>query len=93
MIRKFDDLVVVPVPSSSDGAYALRIGEHEYWDGYPEGSADYWSNFIDHSDDPNAVFVFDIGKERAWLKAAKPIGKGEEIFISYSHYHSTNPTF
>jgi SET domain-containing protein len=93
VIRRFDAIVLVPVPSPSEGSYALRIGDHEYWDGYSEGSPYYWSNFIDHSDDPNAVFVFDRGKKRAWLKAAKPISNGEEIFISYSRYHSANPTF
>jgi SET domain-containing protein len=94
VIREFAPLVVTHAPPSSpDGAYALRIGEHEYWDGFPRGSPDYWSNFIDHSDDPNAVFVFDPEKTRAWLKAAKPIRKGQEIFISYSHYYPTNPTF
>ena len=73
--------------------YALRIGENEYWPGFPVNSPDYWSNFIDHSDDPNSVFVIDRRRRRAWLKATRPIGTGEEIFLNYRDYFSANPTF
>lgn len=94
MIREFRDIVLTSQPAlTAEGSYALQIGENEYWDGFPKGSPDYWSNFIDHSDHPNAVFVFDKKKTRAWLKAAKPIGKTREIFIDYRRYHSTNPRF
>ncbi len=94
VIRECDDLALssrqTPGP---EGKHALRIGEHEYWDGFPPGSPDYWSNFIDHSDDPNAVFIFDKEKKRAWLKAAKTIKKGQEIFLKYDAYFPTNPRF
>jgi SET domain-containing protein len=94
VIREFSDIVLTSHPTSTpQGKYALQIGENEYWDGFAKGNPDYWSNFIDHSDDPNSVFVFEEGRTRAWLKAAKPIRKGEEIFINYRDYHRTNPTF
>jgi SET domain-containing protein len=94
VIREFKDLVLSSRPSSTPrGRYALQIGESEYWDGFPRGSPDYWSNFIDHSDVPNAAFVFDEGRTRAWLKAVSRIGKGEEIFLRYDSYHPTNPRF
>jgi SET domain-containing protein len=93
VIREFDDLALTSRPASPEGNYALRIGEHEYWDGFPKGSPDYWSNFIDHSDNPNAVFVFDKEKRRAWLKAANPIEKGQEILINYRDYYCTNPIY
>lgn len=94
MIREFRDLVLTSHPTSTPwGRYALRIGENEYWDGFPRGSPDYWSNFIDHSDDPNAVFVFGEGKTVARLEAAKRIRKGQEIFLRYDSYHPTNPRF
>jgi SET domain-containing protein len=94
VIREFRDIVLTSHPTSTpQGRYALQIGENEYWDGFARGSPDYWSNFIDHSDDPNSVFVFEEGRTRAWLKAAKSIRKGEEIFINYRDYHRTNPTF
>lgn len=94
VIREFENLVLTPHPTSTtEGRYALQIGENEYWDGFPRGSPDYWSNFIDHRDDPNAVFVFDGEKKRAWLKAVSPIERGQEIFINYKDYHFTNPTF
>jgi SET domain-containing protein len=94
MIREFRDLVLTSHPSPTpSGRYALQIGENEYWDGFPKGSPDYWSNFIDHSDDPNAAFVFDAERTMAWLKALKPVRKGEEIFLRYDAYYSTNPRF
>jgi SET domain-containing protein len=94
MIRQFDDLALASSPASLlEANYAMRIGEDEYWDGFPKGSPDYWSNFIDHSYHPNAVFVFDDEKRRAWLKAAAPIKKGEEVFINYKDYFPTNPAF
>ncbi len=94
VIREFDDLAVSSEPRSGpEGEYALRIGEHEYWDGFPVGSPDYWSNFIDHSDDPNSVFVIDRKQRKAQLKATKAIGKGEEIFLRYDAYFASNPTF
>ena len=94
VIREFGDIVLTSRRSSTArGKYALQIGDNEYWDGFPRGSPDYWSNFIDHSDDPNAVFVFDEGRTRAWLKAAKRIRKGQEIFLRYDYYHPTNPRF
>jgi hypothetical protein len=93
VIREFRDIVVTSHPTSTpQGRYALQIGENEFWDGFPRGSRDYWSNFIDHSDDPNAAFVFDEGKTKAWLNAVGRIGKGSEIFINYWDYHKTNPT-
>ena len=79
--------------STPRGKYALQIGENEYWDGFPRGSADYWSNFIDHSDDPNAVFVIDGDRRRARFKATKPVRKGQELFINYREYYRTNPAF
>ena len=94
VIREFRDIVLTSHPTSTpQGRYALQIGENEYWDGFPRGSPDYWSNFIDHSDDPNAVFVFDEGRTRAWFKATKPIRKGEEIFIRYRRLPSDQPQF
>jgi hypothetical protein len=94
VIREFDDLALSSgLAPGSKGKYALRIGEHEYWDGFPEGSPDYWSNFIDHSDDPNAVFVIDRKHKSARLKAAKAIKRNQEIFIRYDSYHSLNPRF
>lgn len=94
VIREFRDLIITPHPTPTpECGYALRIGENEYWDGFPRGSPDYWSNFIDHDDDPNAVFVFDEGKTRARLKAAKRIRKGQEIFINYRDYYYSNPNY
>jgi len=94
VIREFEGVIFTTQPKSSpEGRYALRIGENEYWDGFPAGSPDFWSNFIDHSDDPNVVFVFNKERKKAWLKAAKAIKKGQEIFICYMDYYYSNPTY
>ena len=94
MIREFKGVVFATRPTSEpEGKFALRVGENRYWDGFPQESPDFWSNFIDHSDDPNAVFVFDKKRKRAWLKATKAIRKGQEIFLRYDAYYQTNPRF
>ena len=93
VIREFEDIVLASRPSAGPrGRYALQIGENQYWEGFPRGSSDYWSNFIDHSDHPNAGFVFDEARTTAWLKAVRRIWKGSEILIDYGEYHHTNPT-
>lgn len=92
-IHEFEGIVLTSRPTSAPhGRYALQIGENEFWDGFPRGSSDYWSNFIDHSDEPNAVFIFNQEKTCAWLKAAKPIERGQEIFLRYDSYFHANPT-
>lgn len=57
-----------------------------------KGQSDYWSNFIDHSDHPNAAFVFNDWKATAWLRAVRRIGNGSEMFINHRDCHPTNPT-
>jgi SET domain len=94
VVREFVGLVLVSRPSRTpEGRYALQTGEDEYWDGFPPGSPDYWSNFIDHSGDPNVVFVFDAEKTRAWLKTLRRVAMGEELFLNYRDYYGANPTF
>jgi hypothetical protein len=93
-IREFRDLALSSKPPTGPEArYALRIGEQEYWEAFPVGSPDYWSNFIDHNDAPNAVFIIDREERRAWLRASMAIGKGQEIFLRYDHYFPSNPRF
>ena len=92
VIREFEGLSLTSRRTSTpEGRYALQIGENEYWNGFPRGSPDYWSNFIDHSDVPNAVFVIEKDRKRAWFRAKRRIGKDQEIFINYRDYHHTNP--
>ena len=94
VIWRFDDVKFTANPTSpKERRHALQVGDHEYWDEAPEGSPDYWSNFIDHSRDPNARFVFDMENKRAWFKATRPIKTDEEIFIKYDDYHKGNAIF
>jgi len=93
VIHVFEGVALTSQPTAAEGGYALRIGQDAYWDGFPPGSPDFWSNFIDHSDNPNVVFVFDREKKRAMLKSAKMIRKGQELFLRYDYYHQANPRF
>jgi len=94
VIWKFEEVVLTTTPRSLQRRNrALRIGEHEYWDEAPEESPDHWANFIDHSNDPNARFVFDRKNRRAWFKATRPIAAGEEVFINYRDYYHSNPAY
>ncbi|MDA4132772.1 MAG: SET domain-containing protein [Thaumarchaeota archaeon] len=93
-IWTFEDVVFVPrTKAPLEKSYSLRVGELGYWDEYPVESPHYWSNFIDHSDDPNARFEFDLKRKTARLRASKHVRAGEEIFINYRDYHQDNPVF
>ena len=83
----------VPTPRSTNG-YALRVGEHLYWEEAPRDSPGYWSNFLDHSDDANCKFVdFDQILPGAKLTAIRAIKKNEELYLNYRDYYPTNPVF
>jgi hypothetical protein len=74
--------------------HALRIGEELYWDEAPEDAPGFWSNFLDHSSQPNCRFVdFDRSLPGATLIATRRVGKGEELFLDYAEYYPDNPTF
>jgi hypothetical protein len=94
VIWRFDEVTFTSHPRSQRSRnHALRIGEHEYWDEASDGSPDYWANFVDHSDYPNARFVFDRKDMRVWLRATRPIEMDEEILIKYDDYYPTNAVF
>ena len=93
MIIAFHDVKFTPTPTSSPmSRFALRVGENDYWDESPPDSDVYWSNFIDHDDDPNAAFIFNMERTTGWFVTTKPVLKGEELFIKYDSYYPTNPT-
>jgi hypothetical protein len=80
-------------PKSTTG-HALRIGDELYWDEAPPDSAAYWSNFLDHSGDPNCRFQdFNPLLPGANLVATRQISCGDEMFLNYRDYHPSNPTF
>ena len=80
-------------PRSTRG-YALRIEDELYWDEAPTDAPGYWSNFLDHSGDPNCRFLdFDPNLPGAKLVAIRKIKSGDEMFLSYREYHPSNPTF
>jgi len=94
LIFRMNDLVLTSTPTSTpERSFALRVGENEYWDEAPPDSPYYWSNFIDHRKHPNSRFYFDKKNKTATYRTTKPVRKGEEIFIKYDEYFSSNPVF
>ena len=74
--------------------YALRLGEDLYWDEAPREAQGFWSNFLDHSSDPNCRFQdFEPSLPGARLVATRKIKSGEEMFLDYREYHPDNPIF
>lgn len=68
--------------------YALHIPNTDlYWD--DENSTLHWSDYLDHSKNPNALIDFknfNVKKPSAKLIALKDIKANEEIFIDYYFY-------
>ena len=67
-------------------------GRRLFWDEEDEGSDEYWSNFLDHSQRPNVRFSIDITKRTASLFAVSSIRAGEELFLDYKEYDPDNWT-
>jgi hypothetical protein len=67
----------------------LKVGD-KYWS-EPTNPEYSWSNFLDHSDTPNAEFTnFDFETGRGDLVTLRPIKAGEEILIDYGKYSPQN---
>jgi hypothetical protein len=65
-------------------------GERLFWDEASEGSSEYWSNFLDHSSEPNVRFTIDISQGKASLLAIDSIRAGEELLLDYKEYDADN---
>jgi hypothetical protein len=95
-IGDIEDVVVTTNPRSPPWKrWALIIGrtpegEHLFWDEIAEGSEAYWSNFLDHSSNPNVRFVIDTARGCARLEATKDVEPGDELFLNYRDYHADN---
>ena len=95
-IRDIQDVVVTTTPKSPPWKrWALIVGttpegEHLFWDEAPEGSEAYWSNFLDHSPDPNVRFVIDTAGGSARLMATRDVEPGDELLLNYKDYHADN---
>lgn len=98
LIQAFDGVTVTTHPKSPPWKrWALivgrtREGRHLFWDEEPEGSAYYWSNFLDHDGNPNVRFLIDMRQGRACLIAVRPIGAGDELLMDYTEYDPDNWT-
>jgi len=96
VIMEIDDIVITTTPKSPPWKrWALIVGsnprgEHVFWDEAAEGSGDYWSNFLDHSEEANVRFEIDTVKRSARLVATRRIEAGEELFLNYKEYHADN---
>ncbi len=92
-IARFRGVHLTSEPDSTPArGRALRIGANKYWDEEPPGSAFYWSNFIDHSEDLNCRFVFEARKHSVSLHTTRAIPAGQELFLKCDDYYPTNPT-
>jgi hypothetical protein len=92
MIQTFDDVTTTTNPRSPPWKrWALIVGrtedgKHVFWDEEPDGSPQYWSNFLDHSGSPDVRFLIDLQQGRARLMAARSIGIGDELLMDYKEY-------
>jgi SET domain-containing protein len=63
-----EDEVVIDYLFEAGKRYALLFG---------------YGSLYNHSDDPNCEYDFNLKRRVATFKAAEPIKKGQEIFVSY----------
>ncbi|MDG6926350.1 MAG: SET domain-containing protein [Nitrososphaerota archaeon] len=95
-LRSFHDVVLTTSPASPPWRrWAMIVGrtadgKHLFWDEEPEGSSDYWSNFLDHGDTPNVRFQIDLTGRTARLVATRAIDAGDELLLNYREYDSDN---
>ncbi len=98
LVQSFGDMIVTTAPKSPPWKrWAIIIGnapggEPLFWDEEPEGSPNYWSNFLDHSGNANVRFLIDMSGLSARLVATGSIKPGEELFLNYKEYHADNST-
>lgn len=96
VIETFDRVTTTTSPTSPPWKrWALIIGRtgdgrHLFWDEEPEGSPRYWSNFLDHDNNPNVRFLIDAQRGRAHLVAIRSIGVGDELLMNYKEYDPDN---
>ena len=90
------DMLITTAPKSPPWKrWALIIGrtpdgQRLFWDEAAEGSDEYWSNFLDHGQQPNVRFSIDIETRTAELLAVGPIRMGEELLLNYKEYDPDN---
>jgi SET domain len=98
LIQAFDGLSITTDPRSPPWKrWALIVGrtadgKHLFWDEEPEGSSNYWSNFLDHDNNPNVRFLMDMQQGRAHLIATRHIAVGDELLMDYREYDPDNWT-
>jgi hypothetical protein len=98
LIRSMSGVVFTTTPKSPPWKMWAMIvgrtadGRQLFWDEEDEGSAEYWSNFLDHGDEPNVRFSIDADSETARLCAVRAIRDGEELLLDYKEYDPGNWT-
>jgi hypothetical protein len=96
LIRLMPDMLITTAPKSPPWKrWALIIGrtpegQRLFWDEEADGSSEYWSNFLDHGQEPNVRFSIDIGTRTARLLAVSSIKSGEELLLNYKEYDPDN---
>ncbi len=96
LIQTAENLTITTTPKSPPWKrWALIIGKTPerkrlFWDEEDERSVNYWSNFLDHSQQANVRFVIDAKKRTGRLIATRSIDAGEELFLNYREYDPAN---
>jgi hypothetical protein len=86
LISSFQAPFVKELDSPEKEATALRVADL-WWPEPKAGDEDVWAIFLDHSEEPNAVFDnFDFEAGTGDLLTLRPIKAGEEILINYGDY-------
>ena len=96
VIQTAENLNMTTTPKSPPWKrWALIIGKTPggkrlFWDEEDERSANYWSNFLDHSQEANVHLLIDAKQRTARLIATRSIDAGEELFLNYKEYDPAN---
>jgi hypothetical protein len=90
LISSFKQPFSTELDDPSKAWATLRVGD-KWWREPEKGESDYWANFLDHADPPNAEFTnFDFDAGTGDLVALQSIQPGDEIFINYGQYAPEN---
>ncbi len=80
IIEYLGDRVSADEANQRGGRYLFHVTDDITIDG---SSRDNTARYLNHSCDPNAEAEHEITEDRIYVRAARPIMKGEEITIDY----------
>ncbi len=70
-----------------DWSHSLEMVEGVWWEAFAPDQEGYWSNFLDHADEPNCDLIdFDQTGPSVRVVARRLIEAGEELYINYDWF-------